>query len=99
MATLARQLKKDEQAYTGITISMTTDGGRTIGYKVQGNTDLRKTDVYKLEIFDSEGTLLGEKSRRLPRGSRRGDGGRSKRRNPISYSRSFKRLPLDIAAS
>lgn len=28
--------------------------------KLVGNTDLRKTDMYKLEIFASDGVLLGE---------------------------------------
>jgi hypothetical protein len=41
-------------------MSMSTSGERTIGYKVQGNTDVQKTDAYKLEIFDPEGVLLGE---------------------------------------
>ncbi|RPJ03583.1 MAG: hypothetical protein EHM31_00300 [Candidatus Aminicenantes bacterium] len=59
VVTMARQLKKEEQVGTRVTIGMTTEGGRTIGYKVQGDTDLRKTDAYKLEIFDAGGALLG----------------------------------------
>jgi len=31
-----------------------------VGFKPQGDTDLRETDAYKLEIFDPEGALLGE---------------------------------------
>jgi len=59
VVTMARQLKKEEQVGTAVTMAMSTEGGRTIGYKVQGDTDLRKTDAYKLEIFDAGGALLG----------------------------------------
>jgi len=59
VVTLARQLKKEEVVSTGVTMSMTTGGGRTIGYKVQGDTEIRTTDAYKLEVFDAEGVLLG----------------------------------------
>jgi sugar lactone lactonase YvrE len=60
IVTMARQLKKEEQVGTGVSISMDGSGGRTIGYKVQGEgTELRTTDAYKLEIFDAEGALLG----------------------------------------
>jgi len=57
--TLARQLKKEEQAGIGVSIGM-VDGKQQVGYKVIGDTDLRKTDAYKLEVFDREGVLLGE---------------------------------------
>jgi hypothetical protein len=57
--TLARQLKKEEQAGIGVSIG-TVDGKQQVGYKVIGDTDLRKTDAYKLEVFDKEGVLLGE---------------------------------------
>ena len=56
---MARQLKKEEQVGTSVTMTMNSGGGRTIGYKVQGDTELRKTDAYKLEVFDADGTLLG----------------------------------------
>ena len=59
VATLTRQLKKEEQVGTAVSMSMSTGGGRTIGYKVEGDTELRTTDAYKLEVFDSEGVLLG----------------------------------------
>jgi len=58
--TLARQLKKEEQVAMGVTMSRSASGGDTIGYKVQGDTDLRETDALKLEVFDKEGVLLGE---------------------------------------
>jgi len=57
--TLARQLKKEEQAGIGVSIGI-VDGKQQVGYKVIGDTDLRKTDAYKLEVFDGEGVLLGE---------------------------------------
>jgi sugar lactone lactonase YvrE len=60
VVTLDRQLKSEEQVSIGITVSQATGGGRTVGYKPQGDTDLRETDAYKLEIFDPDGVLLGE---------------------------------------
>ncbi len=59
VATLTRQLRKEEQVSTGVTMSMSSGGGRTIGYKVDGDTELRTTDAFKLEVFDAEGVLLG----------------------------------------
>ena len=59
VVTLARQLKKEELVSTGVTMTMSSGGGRTIGYKVQGDTELRTTNAYKLEVFDAEGVLLG----------------------------------------
>ena len=56
---MTRQLKKEEQVGTAVSMTMDSGGGRTIGYKVQGDTELRKTDAYKLEVFDADGTLLG----------------------------------------
>ena len=32
---------------------------RSTTYSVQGNTDIQKTDMYQLEIYDPEGVLLG----------------------------------------
>ena len=56
---MTRQLKKEEQVGTSVSMTMDSGGGRTIGYKVQGDTELRKTDAYKLEVFDADGALLG----------------------------------------
>jgi hypothetical protein len=43
---------------------MTSIGGpggvRSVSVKTTGNTDLRTTDAFKLEIFDPDGVLLGE---------------------------------------
>lgn len=59
VATLDRQPKKEEQV--GMMIGMTSVGGkRTMSYKVSGDTELRKTDMFKLEIYGPDGVLLGE---------------------------------------
>ena len=60
VVTMARQLKKEEQVGTAVSMTMDGSGGRTIGYKPMGDgLDLRTTDAYKLEVFSPEGTLLG----------------------------------------
>jgi sugar lactone lactonase YvrE len=60
IVTMIRQLKKEEQVGTAVSMTMDGSGGRTIGYKVQGEgTELRTTDAYKLEVFDVDGVLLG----------------------------------------
>ena len=61
VVTYARQLPKEEQVQT----SMMMVGGRSggvsnVSVKTEGNTDLRTTDAFKLEIFDADGVLLGE---------------------------------------
>jgi sugar lactone lactonase YvrE len=57
---MTRQLKKEEQVGTAVTMNMDSTGGRTIGYQVHGDgQELRTTDAYKLEVFDAEGVLLG----------------------------------------
>jgi len=60
VVTMTRQLEKEEQVSTQVSMTMDGSGGRTIGYKVAGDgTELRTTDAYKLEIFDADGALLG----------------------------------------
>ncbi len=60
VVTMTRQLKREEQVGTAITMTSGGSGGRTIGYKVQGEgQELRTTDAYKLEVFDADGALLG----------------------------------------
>jgi len=60
VATLTRQIKKEEQVGLAVTATMNEGGGRTIGYKPQGEgLELRTTDAYKLEVFDADGVLLG----------------------------------------
>jgi len=58
VVTLNRQTKEEEQV--GVNMSMTMSGGeRKMSKKASGNTDLRTTDMYKLEVFSPEGELLG----------------------------------------
>ncbi len=60
VVTLDRQLNEDERVGRQVSISQSTGGGRSIGFKTVGNTELEKTDAYKLEIYDTDGVLLGE---------------------------------------
>ncbi len=58
VVTLTRQAKEDEQV--GVAMSMMVTGGeRKMSMKVEGNTEIQKTDMYKLEVFSPEGDLLG----------------------------------------
>lgn len=59
VVTLSRQLKKEEQVGIGVTISQ-SPSGRQVGFKPAGDTELRETDAYKLEVFDPDGVKLGE---------------------------------------
>jgi sugar lactone lactonase YvrE len=60
VVTMTRQLKNDERVGIMVTSTMNEGGGRTIGYKPQGDgLELRTTDAYKLEVFDADGALLG----------------------------------------
>jgi sugar lactone lactonase YvrE len=60
VVTMTRQLKREEQVGTAISMTSGAGGGRTIGYKVQGEgQELRTTDAYKLEVFGADGSLLG----------------------------------------
>jgi sugar lactone lactonase YvrE len=59
VVTWVRQLKQEEEVGTSVSMTVSSGGGRTIGYQVQGDTELRKTDAFKLEVFDAGGVLLG----------------------------------------
>ncbi|MCX6563869.1 MAG: NHL repeat-containing protein [Candidatus Aminicenantes bacterium] len=54
--TLNRQLKKEEQVGT----IMTGGSGGVSSVKTMGDRELQKTDAFKLEVFDTDGGLLGE---------------------------------------
>ncbi len=56
VVTYNRQIKKEEEVI--IMVDGHANGSET--RKIMGDTDLRTTDMYKLEIFSSEGVLLGE---------------------------------------
>jgi hypothetical protein len=55
VVTRDRQIRKEEEVT--MMVSGSVDRGST--RKVVGNTDLRKTDMYKLEVFGPDGVLLG----------------------------------------
>jgi hypothetical protein len=60
VVTMTRQLEREEQVGLMMTATVDQGGGRTIGYKPQGDgLDLRTTDAFKLEIYDADGALLG----------------------------------------
>jgi sugar lactone lactonase YvrE len=60
VAGLNRQLREDEQVQTEVRVMMDGSGKRSMSFKPQGNTDVRKTDAFRLEIYSSEGELLGK---------------------------------------
>jgi sugar lactone lactonase YvrE len=55
VVTRDRQIRKEEEVT--VMVSGSVDRGST--RKVVGDTDLRKTDMYKLEVFAPDGVLLG----------------------------------------
>jgi len=56
-----RQLRPEEEVQTSMTIVSGGAGGASnVSVKVEGNTDLRETDAFKLEVFAEDGVLLGE---------------------------------------
>ncbi len=58
VVTLNRQTREEEQV--GVNMTMSRSGGeRKMSMKPSGNTELRTTDVYRLEIYSLEGELLG----------------------------------------
>jgi hypothetical protein len=60
VATMTRQIREDERVSRSVQMSMDGTGNRTMTQNVEGNTDVRKTDIYELEIFDRDGVLLGK---------------------------------------
>lgn len=53
-----RQIKEEEQVQTSVMVTQT--GGQTSrNYSISGNTDVEETDMYRLELYDPEGALLG----------------------------------------
>jgi sugar lactone lactonase YvrE len=58
--TYGRQLRKEEQVQTSQLWVGGTAGVKNVSIKTEGNTDLRTTDAFKLEIFGPDGVLLGE---------------------------------------
>jgi len=60
VVTYARQLKENEKVRTMMMSSDVQGGVSNVSVKTDGNTDLRTTDAFRLEIFDPDGVLLGE---------------------------------------
>jgi hypothetical protein len=60
VVTLNRQLKEEEGVQMQVAVTMDDSGTRTKSYKARGNTELQKTDAYRLDVFADDGTLLGE---------------------------------------
>ncbi len=58
VVTFNRQAREEEQVGVNMSVSM-SGGERKMSMKPAGNTELRTTDMYKLEIFSPEGELLG----------------------------------------
>jgi len=54
-----RQMKEEEQVSQNISMTVDASGARQSSVKLEGNTDLTETDMYKLEIFAPDGILLG----------------------------------------
>jgi sugar lactone lactonase YvrE len=58
VVTMSRQLRDNETVRTSM--QMTVGGaGQSATQKNEGAVDLRNTDAFKLEVYDSEGVLLG----------------------------------------
>lgn len=58
--TYARQLRKEEQVQTSMTGVGGQAGINNVSIKTEGNTDLRTTDAFRLDVFSPDGVLLGE---------------------------------------
>lgn len=57
--TLKRQMREDEKVQTAVRASMSSTGERSLAVSVGGHTDVRRTDMYQLQVFSPEGILLG----------------------------------------
>ena len=55
-----RQINEDEQVQTSVMVTMDAGGKRSMSMKPKGNTDVRKTDAFRLEVYSPEGVLLGK---------------------------------------
>jgi len=55
-----RQLREEEEVQQRVMMSMNESGKRSMNISVDSDADIRKTDAYELEIYDSEGILLGK---------------------------------------
>jgi hypothetical protein len=51
-------LKEEEQVQANIGVMM-NNGQRSVSLSYEGATEERETDAYRLEIYDTDGILLG----------------------------------------
>jgi sugar lactone lactonase YvrE len=59
VVTLKRQINEEERVETNVRASMSTSGGRSMNVSVGGNTEVRETDMFQIDVYDPEGVLLG----------------------------------------
>ncbi|MFC1564611.1 NHL repeat-containing protein [candidate division KSB1 bacterium] len=60
VVTLRRQFEEDEKAFVAMSATVDEKGGISASSQsLKGNTQLRKTDIFELEVFDKDGYLLG----------------------------------------
>ncbi len=55
-----RQEKEEETVNQMMSISADASGARSTSTKLEGNTELTETDMFALEVFNSDGTLLAD---------------------------------------
>lgn len=60
VVSLNRQMREDEQVQTSVMVLRNATGGRNMNISLEGNTDVRKTDMYRLEVYAPDGILLGK---------------------------------------
>ena len=58
--TARRQLNNKERINQNYNVNNDGAGNRTFAVTVSGNTDVTKTDMFELEIFNEKGSLLGK---------------------------------------
>lgn len=58
VVTLKRQIKENEQVQTKARVTM-SGGQRTMSLSVDGNTEVKETDMYQLEVYAPDGILIG----------------------------------------
>ncbi|UCC40733.1 MAG: NHL repeat-containing protein [Candidatus Aminicenantes bacterium] len=60
VVTLKRQIKEDERVAANVQVMVEPGGVRNMKMSVEGNTDVRETDMYQLEVYAPDGILLGK---------------------------------------
>ena len=58
--TLKRQIKEDESVQMSIRATRGVSGERAMSISVAGNTDVKETDMFQLEVYAPDGILLGK---------------------------------------